>query len=38
VLWEPSEYHHFSGIDLATIEVKGTAADVVTVVGQAGGV
>ena len=37
VPWEPSEFHRFTGIDLATIEVKGTAADIVTVVGQAGG-
>jgi len=38
VPWEPSEYHRFRSLDLATIEVKGTADDIVTIVGQAGGV
>jgi len=37
VPWEPSEYHRFRSLDLATLEVKGTAGDVVTIVGQAGG-
>lgn len=33
VPWIPGEYHSFRSIDLSTIEVRGTAGDVVTVVG-----
>lgn len=33
VPWEPGEWHTFHRIDLAEVKVKGTAGDVVTVVG-----
>lgn len=33
VPWQPSEWHDFHNIDLAQIMVKGTAGDIVTVVG-----
>ena len=33
VPWVPGEWHHFRSVNLAEIKVKGTAGDVVTVVG-----
>jgi hypothetical protein len=33
VPWSPGEWHDFKSIDLAQIQVKGTAGDVVTIVG-----
>ncbi len=33
VPWVPGEWHDFRSIDLASIRVKGTPGDVVTVVG-----
>jgi len=33
VPWVPGEFHEFNGIDLSSLQVKGTAGDVVTVVG-----
>jgi len=33
VPWAAGEFHSFRSVDLATIQVKGTAGDVVTVVG-----
>ena len=33
VPWVPGEWHDFRSINLAEIEVKGTAGDVVTIVG-----
>ena len=33
VPWMPGEYHSFRQVDLAEIRVKGTAGDVVTVIG-----
>ena len=35
VPWEPGEWHTFEQIDLATMQIKGTVGDVVTVVGGA---
>jgi len=33
VPWVPGEWHTFYAIDLAAVEIKGTAGDVVTVIG-----
>jgi len=33
VPWVPGEWHAFRSVDLAAIQVKGTAGDVVTIVG-----
>ena len=33
VPWVPGEYHDFRSVDLAEIQIKGTAGDVVTIVG-----
>lgn len=33
VPWVPGEWHDFRSIDLSAIQVKGTAGDVVTIVG-----
>lgn len=33
VPWAPGEWHAFQRIDLARVEIKGTAGDAVTVVG-----
>ena len=33
VPWVPGEWHDFDSIDLAEVQIKGTAGDVVTVVG-----
>ena len=33
VPWLPGEWHDFESVNLAEIEIKGTAGDVVTVVG-----
>jgi hypothetical protein len=33
VPWLPGEFHSFTSVDLATLQVKGTPGDVVTVVG-----
>jgi hypothetical protein len=36
VPWVPTEWHAFRGVDLAQIQVKGTAGETVTVVGYIG--
>jgi len=33
--WEPGEFHRFKGVDLNTIEIKGTVGDTVSIVGGA---
>ena len=33
VPWVPGEWHEFRNVDLSQIQIKGTAGDVVTVVG-----
>lgn len=33
VPWVPGEWHEFRSVDLATIQVKGTVGDIITVVG-----
>jgi len=33
VPWGPGEWHDFRSIDLASIQVKGTPGDVVTIIG-----
>ena len=33
VPWEPGEWHTFHRINLAEVKIKGTAGDVVTIVG-----
>jgi len=33
VAWLPGEWHRFERIDLATVQIKGVAGDVVSVVG-----
>lgn len=33
VPWIPGEFHSFRNIDLSSMEVKGTAGDIVTVIG-----
>ena len=33
VPWVPGEWHEFRSVDLSTIKVKGTAGDMVTIVG-----
>jgi len=33
VPWVPGEWHEFRSVELATIQVKGTSGDVVTLVG-----
>jgi len=33
VPWVPGEWHEFRSVDLSGIQVKGTAGDVVTVIG-----
>ena len=35
VPWSPSEFHALRGVDLSSIQVKGTPEDIVTVVGGA---
>lgn len=35
VPWSPSEFHSLRGVDLSSIQVKGTPGDIVTVVGGA---
>lgn len=33
VPWTAGEYHRFNGVDLSSLQVKGTPGDIVTIVG-----